>query len=110
MAGCVGPGGLCRPSKPSAGRWGLQWKGLAAGGGIKRSRPPGEGGQSRLPGSSALHSNFGVWQGLVTVVYLVPGLKEACGAIVFLAATVGIKQMFVIRIIRGDLGPLLLPI
>lgn len=40
-------------------------------------------------------------------------MKEVCdhdGVIVFNAATGGIKQMFVIRIIRGGLGPPLLPI
>lgn len=76
--------------------------------------PLGKGASPRLRGSSALCCNFGVWQGLVTDVFtLDQGLKEVCGhdgVIVFIAATGGIKQMFVIRIIRGDLGPPLLPI
>ena len=71
-------------------------------------RPLGEGGQSRFPASSALCLNFGVWQGLVTGVSRYLGVKEDCGLfgiIVFPAATGGIKQMFVIRVIRGDSGP-----
>lgn len=50
---------------------------------------------------------------MTDVFTLDQGLKEVCGhdgVIVFIAATGGIKQMFVIRIIRGDLGPPLLPI
>lgn len=38
--------------------------------------PPGEGGQSALPGSSALCRNFEVWQGLVAGVHPGPGRKR----------------------------------
>lgn len=65
---CEGPGGLCRLSKPDAGKWGLLWKGLVAGEGIQRHVPLGKGASPRLLDSSALGGNFGVWQGLVTAV------------------------------------------
>lgn len=66
--GCEGPGGLSRLS-PARGSVACGGRGWLLGKKSNLTVPLGKGASPRLPGSSALCSNFGVWQGLVTGVY-----------------------------------------
>lgn len=78
---------------------------------VRRSRSRGEGARARRP-ALPLRRNFGVWQGRCRAIPLGLGAEEVWGdrGVQAPAATGGIAQMSIIRIIRGDSGPLPPPI